>query len=99
LNGSASDSQLAYPLGRGLAGQGQMGARVIALVLPVAQLRGEHGNGPDGRPPVELLLVGAMTPLDLAFGLRAPRRDVPMADAQIARCYVKSVLNSLPRSV
>ena len=45
-----------------------MGAPVIVLVLPVAQLRGELGDGPEARPAVECLLVGAMTSLDLAIG-------------------------------
>jgi hypothetical protein len=57
---------------------------MIVLVLPVAQLRGELGDGPEGRPAVEFLLVGAVAPLDLAIGLRAPRWDVAMADPQVA---------------
>jgi hypothetical protein len=33
---------------------------------------------------IEFRLIGAMTPLDLAVGLRTSRREEPMADSQVA---------------
>jgi hypothetical protein len=55
---------------------------MVVLVLPRAQLADELPSGCEGHPPVELILVGAMTALDF-IGLRAAGRDVLVGNAEI----------------
>src|SRR5262245_11210270 len=62
-----------------------MRAPVIVLVLPTAQFNRELGGCSKRRPAVELLLVGAVAPLDLAVHFGTPRRDVAMGNAQVAQ--------------
>jgi hypothetical protein len=56
---------------------------MVVLVLPRAQLADELPSGCEGHPPVELILVGAMTALDFPIGLRAAGRDVLVGNAEI----------------
>ena len=58
---------------------------MVVLVLPRAELADELRSSLEGHPPVEFLLVGAMTALDLAIGLRAAGRDVLVSDAEIVQ--------------
>jgi hypothetical protein len=55
----------------------------VVLVFPRAQLADELPPGGEGPPPVELILVRAMTALDFPIGLRAAGRDVLVGDAEI----------------
>ena len=56
---------------------------MVVLVFPRAQLADEFPSGCEGPPPVELILVGAMTALDFPIGLRAAGRDVLVGEAEI----------------
>ena len=46
---------------------------MVVFVLPLAELLGELGGGPEDHAPVELVFVRPMAALDLAIGLGQPR--------------------------
>ena len=60
-----------------------MGAAMVVLVFPAAQLRGELAGCPERRAAIEFLAVGAVAAFDLAIDLGAARGDMPMGDSKI----------------
>ena len=73
-----------------------MGAAMVVLVFPAAQLRGELAGCPERRAAIEFLAVGAVAAFDLAIDLGAARGGYARwAIPRSRRCQVKSVPNSL----
>jgi hypothetical protein len=60
-----------------------MKAPVVVLPLPFAELPGELLPGLEVRAAVELVLVGAMAPLDLAVGLGTSWGNPLVGDPQV----------------
>ena len=58
---------------------------MIVFMLPLAELLGELGRGPEGRAPVELVFVRPMAALDLSIGLGVAPRNLPVDDPEISQ--------------
>ena len=58
---------------------------MVVFVLPLAELLGELGRGPEDHAPVELVFVRPMAPLDPSIGLGIAPRDLPMNDPEVAQ--------------
>ena len=56
---------------------------MVVFVLPLAELLGELGRGPEHHAPVELVFVRSMATLDLSIGLRAAPRNLAVDDPEI----------------
>src|SRR5216683_2702841 len=56
---------------------------MIVFMLPLAELLGELGRGPEGHAPVELVFVRPMAALDLSIGLGVAPRNLPVDDPEI----------------
>ena len=56
---------------------------MVVFVLPLAELLGELGGGPEDHAPVELVFVRPMAALDLAIGLGAAPRNLLMGHPEI----------------
>jgi RHS repeat-associated protein len=57
---------------------------MVVLVLRSAKLLGELTGIAEDRPAIELVLIGAVAPFDLAIAFRTAPGNVAMGDAEIA---------------
>lgn len=72
---------------------------MVVFVLPLVELPGELGGGPEDHAPVELVFVCPMAALDFAIGLRVAPGNLPVHHAEIPQMLGESVPNSEPWSV
>jgi hypothetical protein len=85
LNRVGRDPELAQALGRCLTLQGEMRPLVVILRLPLAELGGQLARGPKDLGPIELVLIGPMTPFDLAVCFGAPCWDVSVGNPEVSQ--------------
>jgi hypothetical protein len=83
LNRFRCDPKLAQALSWGLALKREVETAMVVFVLPLAELLGELGRGPEDHAPVELVFVGPMAALDLSINLGAAPRNLPMDHPEI----------------
>jgi len=77
------DPKLAQALGWGPALKREVETAMVVFVLPLAELLGELGRGPEDHAPVELVFVRPMAALDLSIGLGVAPRNLPVDDPEI----------------
>jgi hypothetical protein len=66
-----------------LAQAPEVEAAMVVFVLPLAELLGELGRGPEDHTAVELVFVRSMATLDLAVDLGATPRDLAVDHPKI----------------
>jgi hypothetical protein len=85
LNRFWCDPKLAQALGWGPASKREVETAMIVFMLPLAELLGELGRGPEDHASVEFVFVRLMAALDLSIGLGVAPRNLPVDDPEISQ--------------
>jgi hypothetical protein len=83
LNRFWSDPKFAQALGWGPALKREVETSMIVFMLPLAELLGELGRGPEDHAPVEFVFVRPMAALDLAIGLGTAPGNLPVGHPEV----------------
>jgi hypothetical protein len=85
LNRFWCDPKLAQALGWGPASKREVETAMIVFMLPLAELLGELGRGPEDHGSVEFVFVRPMAALALSIGLGVAPRNLPVDDPEISQ--------------